>query len=351
MVKIQEKYLSRCIEIARHGLGSTAPNPMVGAVITHGDRIIGEGYTSAFGGPHAEVNAIRAVRQPELLRDATLYVTLEPCCHHGKTPPCTDLILQSGIPRVVVGLEDPHEKVSGQGIAQLRAAGCEVTVGVLGEACLHHHRRFFTFHRKKRPYVILKWAQSPDGFLAPASATRSPERQPFWISGPRARQLVHQWRTEEAAILVGTETALADNPRLTSRLWHGPDPLRILIDRRLRVPAHSHLLSGDARTLVVCEPGQIAPSRPKAEYLPMDFGPGFENRLCEALHQRQVLSLMVEGGARTLTAFLESGLWDEARVFEGRRALRDGIPAPPLNGTLLERRQVGEDLLRIWQHD
>jgi len=323
---------------------------MVGAVITHGERIIGEGYTSPYGGPHAEVNAIRSVRQPELLREATLYVTLEPCCHHGKTPPCTDLILQSGIPRVVVGLQDPHDKVAGQGIAQLRAAGCEVSVGVLESACCHHHRRFLTFHEQKRPYIILKWAQSPDGFLAPDPARRKPE-QPFWISGRRSRQLAHKWRTEEAAILVGTETALADNPRLTSRLWQGPDPLRILLDRTLRVPGHSHLLSGEANTLVVCEPGQDMPSRAGVDYLVVDFGPGFEGRLCAALHQRHILSLLVEGGARTLKAFLESGLWDEARVFEGRQPLSGGMPAPPLTGTLLEQRRVGEDLLRIWHHD
>ena len=349
-MKIQEKYLSRCIEIARHGLGNTAPNPMVGAVITHGDRIIGEGYTSPYGGPHAEVNAIRAVKQPELLREATLYVTLEPCCHHGKTPPCTDLILQSGIPRVVVGLQDPHDKVAGQGIAQLRAAGCEVEVGILETACRQHHRRFLTFHGKKRPYIILKWAQSPDGFLAPGPARRKPD-QPFWISGRRSRQMAHKWRTEEAAILVGTETALSDNPRLTSRHWQGADPLRILIDRTLRVPAHSHLLSGEANTLVVCEPGREKPSRQGVDFLPLDFGPGFEGRLCAALHQRHILSLLVEGGARTLTAFLDSGLWDEARVFEGRQALGGGIPAPRLTGTLLEQRQVDEDILRIWQHD
>ena len=350
-VKIQEKYLSRCIEIARHGLGTTAPNPMVGAVITHGDRIIGEGYTSPYGGPHAEVNAIRSVRQPELLRESTLYVTLEPCCHHGKTPPCTDLILQSGIPRVVIGLQDPHEKVAGQGIAQLRAGGCEVAVGVLEAACRRHHRRFLTFHERKRPYIILKWAQSPDGFLAPDPARRKPG-EPFWISGKRSRQLAHKWRTEEAAILVGTETALADNPSLTPRDWHGPAPLRILIDRTLRVPVHSHLLSGEASTLVVCEPGREMPSRPGVDYLPLDFGPGFEGQLCTALHQRHILSLLVEGGARTLASFLENDLWDEARVFEGPQALMGGIRAPQMiGGTLLEQRRSGNDLLRIWQHD
>ncbi|HSR61344.1 MAG TPA: bifunctional diaminohydroxyphosphoribosylaminopyrimidine deaminase/5-amino-6-(5-phosphoribosylamino)uracil reductase RibD [Robiginitalea sp.] len=349
-MKIQEKYLSRCIQLAGHGLGKTAPNPMVGAVVTHGDQIIGEGYTSPFGGAHAEVNAIRSVRQPERLREATLYVTLEPCCHHGKTPPCTDLILESGIPRVVIGLQDPHEKVAGKGIAQLRAGGCQVTVGVLEAACRHHHRRFLTFHEKKRPFIILKWAQSPDGFLAPEPALRKPER-PFWISGNRSRQLVHKWRTEEAAILVGTETALADNPRLTPRDWYGPDPLRILIDRTLRVPGGTHLLDGKAPTLVVCsEPGN-RPVGPHTEYLPLDFGPGFEGRLCAALHQRQILSLLVEGGARTLEAFLQHGLWDEARVFTGPRALQGGLRAPHLSGRLLEQRQSGEDLLQIWKHD
>lgn len=323
---------------------------MVGAVITHGDSIIGEGYTSPYGGPHAEVNAIGSVRQPELLREATLYVTLEPCCHHGKTPPCTDLILAHGIPKVVIGVPDPHEKVAGQGIAQLRAAGCEVTVGVLEAACRHHHRRFLTFHEQKRPYIILKWAQSPDGYLAPDPSRREAGR-PFWISGNRSRQLAHKWRTEEAAILVGTETALADNPKLTSRHWHGPDALRIVIDRRLRVPADYHLVGGESPTLVVCEPTESLPSHPNTEYLPIPFGPGFEKRLCEALHKRQVLSLLVEGGAHTLEAFLQYGLWDEARVFTGTRPLLGGLEAPRLSGRLLAQRPSGEDLLQIWMHD
>ncbi len=349
-MKIQEKYLSRCIELARHGLGKTAPNPMVGAVITHDGKIIGEGYTSPYGGPHAEVNAIRSVRRPELLREATLYVTLEPCCHHGKTPPCTDLIVAHGIPRVVVGLTDPHEKVAGQGIAQLREAGCEVTVGVLEAACRHHHRRFLTFHEQKRPFIILKWAQSPDGFLAPDPARREAGR-PYWISGKRSRQLAHKWRTEEAAILVGTETALADNPKLTSRDWHGPDPLRIVIDRGLRIPADSHLIGGETPTLVVCEATQPPPAQPNTEYLPLHFGPGFERRLCAALYERQILSLLVEGGARTLQAFLEHGLWDEARVFTGTQPLRGGLRAPEISGRLLEQYPSGEDLLQIWMHD
>lgn len=349
-MKIQEKYLSRCIELARHGLGKTAPNPMVGAVIVCDGQIIGEGYTSPYGGPHAEVNAIRSVRQPELLPKSTLYVTLEPCCHHGKTPPCTDLIVANGIPRVVIGLTDPHQKVAGKGIAQLRAAGCEVAVGVLEAACRHHHRRFLAYHEKKRPYIILKWAQSPDGYLAP-DASRRQAGAPFWISGERSRQLAHKWRTEEAAILVGTETALADNPRLTSRLWHGPDPLRVVLDRSLRLPADNHLFNGEAPTLVVCQPADSIPAHPNTDYLPLDFGPGFEGRLLNALHQRQVLSLLVEGGAHTLAAFLQHGLWDEARVFTGTQPLGGGLGAPRVSGGLLEQRASGEDLLQIWMHD
>lgn len=338
------------MELARHGLGKTAPNPMVGAVIVHGDKIIGEGYTSPYGGPHAEVNAIASVGRPELLSEATLYVTLEPCCHHGKTPPCTDLIRAHRIPRVVIGLSDPHEKVAGQGIAQLRAAGCEVTVGVLEAACRHHHRRFLTFHEQKRPYIILKWAQSPDGFLAPDPARREDGR-PYWISGKQSRQLVHKWRTEEAAILVGTETALSDNPKLTAREWHGPNPLRIVIDRTQRLPANSHLFNGEAPTLVVCEPVDGFRAHPNTEYLPLGFGPGFEGRLLNALHQRQVLSLLVEGGARTLESFLMHGLWDEARVFTGTLALGGGLRAPQVGGRLLEQRASGDDLLQIWMHD
>ena len=205
-------YMKRALQLARNGLGSSAPNPMVGAVIVYKNRVIGEGYTSAYGGPHAEVNAINAVRDKELLSEAILYVTLEPCSHHGKTPPCVDLIVKQKIPKVIIGVLDPHDKVAGKGVKRLKDAGCMVTVGVLAKECEAHHRRFLTFHKKQRPYIILKWAETKDGFIAPEKNKRSREAQPYWISNKYARQLVHKWRSQEQAILVGTNTVLHDNP-------------------------------------------------------------------------------------------------------------------------------------------
>ena len=217
-MKTHETYIKRCIEIAKNGLGLTAPNPMVGSVIVHNNKIIGEGYTSAYGGNHAEVNAINSVKHKELLKDATLYVSLEPCSHFGKTPPCSDLIVKHQIPNVVIGCMDDNVQVAGKGIAKLKAAGCNVTVGVLETKCKQHHKRFFTFHNKKRPYIILKWAETADGFIAPKTKN---EKKPVWITNTYSRQVVHKWRAEEQAILVGTNTVLEDNPSLTVRDWTG----------------------------------------------------------------------------------------------------------------------------------
>ena len=213
-MKIHEFYILRCIEIAQNGLGTTAPNPMVGAVIVHENKIMGEGFTSPFGGPHAEVNAINSVADKSLLPQSTIYVTLEPCSHFGKTPPCADLIVKHKIPRVVIGLLDPHDKVAGKGVKKLMDAGCEVTVGVLEKECREHHKRFLTFQEKKRPFIILKWAETADGFIAPEKTLRSQNKEPYWITNTYSRQLVHKWRTEEQAILVGTNTVLDDNPKL-----------------------------------------------------------------------------------------------------------------------------------------
>ncbi|MEX0291327.1 MAG: bifunctional diaminohydroxyphosphoribosylaminopyrimidine deaminase/5-amino-6-(5-phosphoribosylamino)uracil reductase RibD, partial [Flavobacteriaceae bacterium] len=229
-VKQDERYMKRCLFLAKKALGHAAPNPMVGCVIVHKETIIGEGYTSAYGRAHAEVNAIRSVHDPSLLPEATLYVTLEPCSHHGKTPPCADLILSHKIPEVVIGLKDPHVKVAGQGIEKLKKAGCEVRLGILENECKKHHRRFLTFHLKKRPYIILKWAQSLDGFMAPEDSKRSEDPQPYWLTNTYSRQLVHKWRSEEQAILVGTNTVIQDNPHLGTRYWNGRSPIRIFSD-------------------------------------------------------------------------------------------------------------------------
>lgn len=350
-VNIHEKYLLRCLEIAKNALGTAAPNPMVGAVLVEGDSIIGEGYTSPFGGPHAEVNAIRSVKDPQRLKRATLYVSLEPCCHHGKTPPCTDLILEKGIPRVVIGLRDPHEKVAGQGIRQLREGGCEVLSGVLEAACRVHHRRFLSFHEKKRPYVILKWAQSPDGFIAPEAGLRSKNPEPFWISGPLARQWVHKWRAEEQAILVGARTALEDNPALNLRFWSGNPPLRMVADPDLSVPESYRLLDGSTPTIVFHEETKEGKHIPGVTYEVLDFDAPLAEQVVACAHSLDILSILIEGGAQTLQSFLDSGLWDEARVFTGEKPIKKGLKAPDITGEIRSRKQIGPDLLTCWSHD
>ncbi len=350
-VKIHEIYLSRCLELGEKALGRSAPNPMVGAVLVAEGRIIGEGYTSAYGGPHAEVNAIRSVREKELLASATLYVSLEPCNHHGKTPPCTDLILQSAIPRVVVGVQDPHALVNGSGIDRLRNAGVEVITGVMTAGCRHHHRRFLTFHEQQRPYIILKWARSADGFMAPPAGNRGVEAAPYWITGARSRQLVHKWRTEEQAILVGSGTAREDNPRLTSRSWWGPNPLRLVTDKALALPKDLHLLDGNTPTWVFYHAGLQPEPLPGVRHLQVSPEEAWPEAICKGLHAEGITSLLVEGGAQTLEGFIRMGLWDEARVFTGPEPLGGGLPSPCLTGHRASERMVGRDQLQIWFRD
>lgn len=350
-VNIHEKYLLRCIEIGKLGLGTTAPNPMVGCVIVFENTIIGEGFTSPYGGPHAEVNAIRSVQNPELLQKSTLYVTLEPCCHFGKTPPCTNLIIESGIPKVVIGLMDPNPKVAGEGIRQLRAAGCEVISGILEPECRWHHRRFLAFQVQQRPYIILKWAQSKDGFIAPQAALRTNHPEPYWISGMLSRQLVHRWRSEESAILIGTETAILDNPRLDCRLWKGSNPIRIVLDRTLRIPTSHHILDGTVNTLVICSDMGNRKSTQHLTYVPLEFGVGFLRALTLKLYEFGILSLIVEGGAKILKEFITNDLWDEARVFEGNKQLFQGTPAPQIKGQIKKSIRLETDTLSIYSHD
>ena len=349
-VKIHEKYISRCIQLAKNGLGTTSPNPMVGSVIVHGGKIIGEGHTSPYGGPHAEVNAINSVKDPSLLREATLYVTLEPCSHYGKTPPCADLIIRHNIPKVVIGILDPNEKVAGRGVEKLRMAGCELVVGVLEQACREHHKRFLTYHTKSRPYIILKWAETADGFMAPSREKRQNDPQPFWISNLYSQQLVHQWRTQEQTILVGTATVLADNPKLNARHWKGKDPIRIVLDRELRIPHHFHVMDGRVKTIVICG---IRPINPVAgvQYEQIDFSKATVPQICEVLHKNHILSVLVEGGAQTLQSFLEAGLWDEARIFIGESQFGTGTKSPLIQGIPFLKEQVMTDTLLYIRHD
>ena len=350
-MKIQEKYIFRCLELGKNGLGKTAPNPMVGCVIVREDQIIGEGFTSPYGGAHAEVNAIQSVGDKNLLRDATLYVSLEPCSHFGKTPPCADLIVSSGIPRVVIGIRDPHSEVDGKGIERLEAAGIEVTYPVLENQCREHHRRFLTFHEKKRPYIILKWAESSDGFMAPDPKKREIEPQPYWISNRYSRQLVHQWRTEEQAILVGTGTVLEDNPRLNPRTWSGSSPLRVILDRNLKIPGNYHIYNEEAETLIFTEQDTRAGEKDGITYIKIDFSGDVVGQVCRALFKHQVQSVIVEGGPATLKSFIDARQWDEARIFKGKTTLGSGLRAPVLSGREISRAKIGEDTLTLLRND
>ncbi|HEX9826449.1 MAG TPA: bifunctional diaminohydroxyphosphoribosylaminopyrimidine deaminase/5-amino-6-(5-phosphoribosylamino)uracil reductase RibD [Flavobacteriaceae bacterium] len=334
-MKIHEKYIKRCIEIAKNGLGTTRPNPMVGCVIVHQNNIIGEGFTSPYGGHHAEVNAIASVLDTSLLKEATLYVTLEPCSHFGKTPPCTNLIIKYQIPKVVIGTLDTNSKVSGKGIEVLRASGCEVIVGILEDECKIHHKRFFTFHNKQRPYIILKWAKTKDGYVAPK--TRD-EQKPVWITNGISRQLVHKWRAEEHAILVGTKTVLDDNPSLTVRDWTGQNPIRIVLDKDNKLPKDCNVFNKDAETIVISKQN-------------IDFNTNIASQICTLLHKKNIQSVIIEGGSKTLQTFIDEDLWDEARVFTGKMAFGNGVKAPEFYGNLILEEQIAGDILKIYNND
>ncbi|MDR1455759.1 MAG: bifunctional diaminohydroxyphosphoribosylaminopyrimidine deaminase/5-amino-6-(5-phosphoribosylamino)uracil reductase RibD [Tannerella sp.] len=330
----EEKYMMRCLTLARAGASSVAPNPLVGAVVTHRGRIIGEGYHRRFGEPHAEVNAIASVREESWLCDATLYVNLEPCSHYGKTPPCTELIIRKRIPRVVVGCLDPYPEVAGRGIRILRKAGVEVITGVLEREAAALNAFFITAQTQRRPYVILKWAQSADGFID--RVRTNPDEKPALLSTPATRRIVHKLRSEVAAILVGTQTVWLDNPSLTVRHWAGASPVRMFIDRNLRIPPAYHLLDGSVRTLVFT--GQSAAGRQGVEYVRLDFSRPLIPQMLLHLYNRQLYSLLVEGGARLHRSFLASGLWDELQIETASVKLGSGIrPAEMQSDTAVKR--------------
>lgn len=336
--------MRRALELARRGAGHVAPNPMVGCVVVHEGRVLGEGFHARFGGPHAEVEALHQVTRRDLLPTATVYVTLEPCAHYGKTPPCADLLLREGVRRVVIANVDPNPLVGGQGLARLRAGGVEVVTGVLQAAAAQLNRRFFTRITEQRPYVVLKWAQTADGYLARADGSSR------WISGALSRRWVHRWRTEEAAILVGAGTAVTDNPRLTARDWEGPSPLRVVIDRRGQLPDALHLLDGTVPTRCYTTAPQPA-DRPGVTYVALREGTPVVQQVLTDLHAAGVASLFVEGGARTLRTFFDAALWDEARVFTAPKTFGDGLPAPRPRGQLRREVAVGDDRLQWWVRD
>ena len=320
-------FMQRCLELALLGMGDVSPNPMVGCVIVHEGVIIGEGYHRKYGEAHAEVNAIRSVKNPEMLTESTLYVSLEPCAHFGKTPPCCDLIIENRIPRVVIGMIDPFAKVAGKGIDRMKQAGIEVTVGLLEQECRNLNRRFFTFHEQNRPFIILKWAQTLDGFI---DTDRTETQHPSWITNSLAKRLVHKQRAEESAILIGTNTAAYDNPSLTVREWTGNQPIRIVIDRTARLDANLHIFDRTVPTLVFTKADMQ--DQENLNYIRLDFSQNILPQLLSELYKRNILSLIVEGGSQLLNSFLKMDLWDEAFVYTGNQFFGKGVEAPKISG-------------------
>ena len=311
-----EIYMKRCLQLAKNGLGTTYPNPLVGSVIVHNGKIIGEGWHKKAGEPHAEVHAINSVKNKALLSESTIYVSLEPCSHFGKTPPCANLIITHKIPKVVIGCIDSFSEVAGKGVEKLKQAGCEVILNVLEAACLRMNKRFFTFHNKKRPYIILKWAETADGFIAPFLPN---SKTSFAISNTYSRQLVHKYRTEEQAILVGTTTVLNDNPTLDSRDWFGQHPTRIIIDKNKKNP-----------TIIFTEEENSLNSK-NVTYERIQFHTQLISNILTNLFEKNIQSVIVEGGTHTLQQFIDTHLWDEARVFIAKNKILDGVKSPDFN--------------------
>ncbi len=323
----EEKYIWRCLQLAKLGESYVSPNPMVGAVLEYNGNIIGEGYHRRFGEPHAEPNAINSVIDKELISKSTLYVNLEPCSYFGKTPPCADLIVRSGIKKVVIGTQDPNPKVSGKGIQILKNAGIEVITGVLENECRELNKRFFAFQEKKRPFIMLKWAQTLDGFID--ANRKDPKILPLQISNAITRQLTHKIRSENQSILIGSNTVLLDNPSLTVRNWSGKSPVRIVLNRQGNIPDDYHVLDNQIQTLIFTSHNK--PSTQKVEYIKFDFEKEDLKMVIEKIYERNIHSILVEGGAKLLNSFLNLGLWDEANVEISNQILKTGVVAPVLS--------------------
>jgi diaminohydroxyphosphoribosylaminopyrimidine deaminase/5-amino-6-(5-phosphoribosylamino)uracil reductase len=345
LMNTDEKFMERCLDLARLGAGNVAPNPMVGCVIVHEGKIIGEGFHRKYGEAHAEVNAVQSVKNKELLRHSTLYVSLEPCAHVGKTPPCSDLIIEHKIPKVVVGCVDPFAEVAGKGIKKMKQAGILVEVGTMEAACLWLNRRFFTFHQKKRPYLVLKWAQTMDGFMD-VDRSQIAFGQPTWISNELSRRQVHRQRTEEAAILIGTNTAFKDNPSLTVREWDGNQPVRLAIDRRNHLPVDLHIKDGNIPTIVFAE--EEAPPQLNLEVVKIDFQVNIIPQILKFLYERELQSVIVEGGQHLLQSFIDQGMWDEAHVYFGNTFFVKGIAAPHLPVAPAKTENMHDTLLKFF---
>lgn len=338
-----EIYIQRCIDLAQKGIRAVAPNPMVGCVIVVNDKIIGEGYHQRYGEAHAEVNAINNVANKSLLNKATLYVSLEPCSHTGKTPPCAELIIKSGIKKVVVGTQDPNPIVGGKGIEKLKNRGIEVKEGILQAQCLELNKRFFTYHEKQRPYVILKWAQTLDGFL---DRIRDDETQKInWISEPETKTIVHKWRSEEQSILVGRNTITNDNPSLTVRDYGGINPIRLVIDSQLQIGGELNIYSKDAPTIVFNRIKNETENN--VEWVKIKETS--TKNILEELYKRGIQSVFVEGGSRTLQYFIIDNVWDEARVVVGQKYFKDGYKAPIINKVPIKSIPFGKDMIHYYK--
>ena len=347
-MKIQEnddiKFMRRCLDLAGKAEGMTYPNPLVGSVIVHDRIIIGEGYHLKAGGPHAEVNAINSVRNKNLLGSSSLYVNLEPCSHTGKTPPCADLIISGGIRKVIIGTTDTSEKVAGEGIAKLTDAGCDVITGVLGKECRRINRRFFTFNEKNRPYIILKWAQSADGFLD-ADRGADHKHKPARITGNTERALVHKWRASEQSILVGTGTLKADNPQLNVRYWAGNDPLRLILSGSGLLDSNAAIFNANGTNIVFTYNADAGIS--DTTFVKLNRSRSAALQISDYLYSIDIQSILIEGGARVLGHFISEGLWDEARIFYGKDYFKNGIKAPELKGVIISQTIFSRSLLKI----
>ncbi len=348
MSTIHEIYMRRAISLARKGTRLAYPNPSVGAVIVCDGKIIGEGYTDSYGGPHAEVNAINAVQDTSLLPHSSLYVTLEPCSHYGKTPPCASLIEAKKIPNIYIGCVDTFSEVSGKGIEQLLKAGRNIQVGVLEKECLELHKRFLTYHNKQRPYIVLKWAETKDGFIDTDRVVANiKDAQPTWISNDFSKQQVHQMRALEHAIMVGTNTALKDNPSLNVRTTGGVSPIRILIDKSMRIPEAYNLYNNKVSTIVFTEQPQENVGTVVFEQL--DFSKNIIPQVLKSLYDRNIQSVIVEGGKQLLNSFIQTNVWDEAYVFVGESVFTKGVSAPRLHRNPVTETQIGGDVLKHYR--
>ncbi len=334
-----EVFMQRCLELALKGLGFASPNPLVGSVVVHQNKIIGEGWHKKAGEAHAEVNAIENVKDKSLLKESSIYVNLEPCAHFGRTPPCSDLIIKHQLKKVIIGCKDPFSKVNGKGIEKLKNAGIEVVINVIKEEALFLNRRFFTFHNKKRPYIILKWAQTQDGFIDKKRGAH--QKGQNWISGESAKRLVHLWRSQEDAILVGAQTAINDNPSLTVRELKGKNPIRLLVDPNNRVAKDWAIFNDEAPTIHFHKQDPYLKEDLKSFQISGDIIP----QVMAACYQNDIQSIIVEGGAKTLSHFIESNFWDEARVFNSNKQFGEGLSAPKLPIIATGNDSIGDDQL------